>query len=227
MGSKGIFVIRNDEDEKKFEAFLVDSGNPTFVVTEFVEIERNVACHFFIHPNGEEITWIGSNENRRKEDGSWSTDSTIVMKDQEHLRDIQLPFVQDVAKYFHSLGFWGFCGVDVLFDKNQKGYLVDVNPRVTGSSPAIMLAHLLQEKFGFEQCLFRRNSRYAYPGRAADLLREVDEHNERNKGNSMVVLSCFSEVSPTCTLVQLGAYGCSSLDECESLLNRFAPLKQL
>jgi len=42
MGSKGIFIIRNDEDEAEFLQFLVDSGNPTFVVTDFVDIVDNV-----------------------------------------------------------------------------------------------------------------------------------------------------------------------------------------
>lgn len=38
MGSKGIFIINDDEDEAEFEKFLEDSGNPTFVVTDFVDV---------------------------------------------------------------------------------------------------------------------------------------------------------------------------------------------
>ena len=113
MGSKGIFVIRNDEDEKQFEKFLTETGNPTFVITEFVDIERNVACHFFIHPDGKEITWIGSNENLRDPTtGNFSSDSAIIMSEQDHLRDIQLPYVKDVARYYQAHGFWGFAGFD-------------------------------------------------------------------------------------------------------------------
>lgn len=228
MGSKGIFIIRNDEDEKNFETFLAESGNPTFVVTEFVEIERNVACHFFIHPNGEEIIWIGSNENRRTADGKgWSSDSTIVMSDQALLKEMQLPFVKDVAKYFHSLGFWGFCGVDVLFNKDGKGYLVDVNPRCTGSSPAIMVAHRLHEKYGFKQCLFRRSSKYAFHGTPEELLAAVDAFNEANEGQCMIVLSAFVDYTPTCTLVQLGVYGGNSIEDCEAILHQFTVQKDL
>jgi ATP-grasp domain len=227
MGSKGIFVIRNDEDEKAFEEFLAETGNPTFVVTEFVDIERNVACHFFIHPTGDEITWIGSNENLRGPDGAFVSDSTISMADQGHLREIQLPFVKDVAKYFRSHGFWGFCGVDVLFDKSGKGYLVDVNPRCTGSSPAIMVALRLKEKYGFQYCLFRRSAKYAYNGTANDMLREVEEFNAANEGKIMVVVSAFAELRPSCTLVQLGVYGGTSLVECQEVLNRFTILKSL
>jgi ATP-grasp domain len=227
MGSKGIFVIRNDEDEMAFEKFLVETGNPTFVITEFVEIERNIACHFFVHPESKEITWIGSNENLRDESGTFSSDSVIKMCDQESLKQLQLPYVMDVAKYFKSHGFWGFAGVDVLFNKNGDGYLIDLNPRCTGSSPAIILANRLKDKYGFQQCLFRRSAKYAYPGTAENMFRDADEFNAENEGRIMIVISSFAELRPTCTLVQLGVYGGSSIDECREVLNRFTVLKKL
>lgn len=98
MGSKGIFIIQNDEDEKEFEQFLLDSGNPTFVVTDFVDIHQNVACHLYMHPDGEQVTWFGSNENKRLEDGSFSSDSYLYMDDQLKLKRMQLPFVEEVVQ---------------------------------------------------------------------------------------------------------------------------------
>jgi ATP-grasp domain len=222
MAGKGIFIIRNDEDEREFESFIEETGNPAFVVTEFVDIERNVACHFFIHPNREGITWFGSNENRLLDDGSWSPDSTIIKADQEYLKELQMPYVKDVVAYFQSLHFWGFCGVDVLFDKHGTGYLVDVNPRVTGSLPAIMAGHLLFEKYGYEYCLFRRSARYAYRGTAESFLREVDEYNLLNNGRSIIVVNSFAQETESRTLVQLGVYGSSGLEECQHVLDRFA-----
>jgi ATP-grasp domain len=226
MAGKGIFIIRNDQDELEFETFIAETGNPTYVVTEFVDIERNVACHFFIHPNRDGITWFGSNENRRMDDGSWSPDSTIIKQEQEHLRDIQLPFVKDVVSYFQSLGFWGFCGVDVLFDKSGKGYLVDVNPRVTGSLPAIMVGHLLYNKYGYEYCLFRRSARYAYKGTAESFMQKVNDYNVANAGNSIIVVNSFAQESETRTLVQFGVYCNSGLEECQIVLDQFAPINK-
>lgn len=220
MGSKGIFVVRNDEDEDEFQQFLAESGNPTFVVTEYVEIARNVACHFFIHPSGE-VTWFGSNENYREADGNWSMDSYLLMRDQEKLKQMQMPFVKDVVQYCLSLGFWGFCGIDVLFDQNGQGYLVDVNPRVTGSCPSLMVAQLLQDKYGFEYGLFRRNGRITFAGSAEELLSQVSAYNRAQQGSSLIVLFGFWEESPTATKMNIGVYG-HSLDECRVVLNRFA-----
>lgn len=218
MASKGIFIIRNDEDEREFEAFLAESGNPSFVVTDFIEIDRNAACHFFIHPNGD-ITWFGSNENHRRADGSWSMDSYLIMQDQEVLKEMQLPYVKDVAEYCLSLGFWGFCGIDVLFDKEGQGYLVDVNPRVTGSCPSLLVAQLFQDKYGYEYGLFRRNGDNCFYGSEQELFDLVQQHNE-SQDSKIVVFSCC-EVDPKTTKVNIGVYG-HDIEECRSVVNSIA-----
>jgi ATP-grasp domain len=227
MGSKGIFVIHNDEDEASFLQFLTESGNPTYVITEFVEITRNVACHFFIHPSGH-LTWFGSSENLQHPDGRWNSDATIVMADQEELRELQLPFVQDVARYCLSLGFWGLCGIDVLFDANGQGYLVDLNPRVTGSCPALMVAQRLYHQYGYDFCYYRRKTKMAYRGTAERLLADVDEYNRSQAGSSCIVLTAFFELpleedatmGPR-TRVEMAVYANSSLEECQQVLDRF------
>lgn len=201
MGSKGIFVIQNDKDEAEFQAFLEQTGNPTYIITEFIDICRNVACHFFIHPDGT-ITWFGSNENYFQ-NGGWSTDSYINRNDQDELRDLQLPFVYDVARYCLSLGFWGSCGIDVLFDAAGQGYLVDVNPRTTGSCPAIMVSHLLQQQNATQDlqfCVFRRSTEdHAFPGSARELLLQVQDFNDRHVGEFVVVIYSFFEEETTTT----------------------------
>jgi len=113
MGSKGIFIIQNDADEAEFEQFLVESGHPTFVVTDFVDIHRNVACHLFVHPDGESVTWFGSNENKRFPNGSFSSDSYLYMDDQDKLKRMQLPFVEEVVQCEF---FWEFiCYLFIIF----------------------------------------------------------------------------------------------------------------
>jgi hypothetical protein len=205
MGSKGIFVINNDKDEAEFEQFLVDSGDPTFVVTDFVDIERNVACHFFMHPNGMDVIWFGSSENVRKADGRFSSDSYPIMKDQDsyffmkdqdQLKKMLMPFVEEVVQYCHSLGFWGFCGVDVLFDSQKRGHLVDIKPRVTGSCPAMMTLNLFQKRYGFSVGIFRGSGDTTFFGSATDLLQQVTAYNTENEGQSRIVIHSMFEPKP-------------------------------
>ena len=218
MSSKGIFMIRSDDDEQELQNYLNESGNPNFVVTELVDIHRNVSCHFFIHPNGE-IIWIGSSENYKDENGEWSMDSIMLLDQQDELRDLQLPYAREVADYCLSLNFWGFCGIDVLFDSEGKGYVVDVNPRTTGTSPALMLAQLFEKQYGYRYGLMRRSSKFAFPGNSEELLRQVEEFNESGQGR--VVLLSFYECAPDKTWLNIAVHG-TSLEECYKVLNRFA-----
>jgi hypothetical protein len=193
MGSKGTFIITNDKEEADFEKFLVDSGEPPFVVTDFDDIERKVTCHFFMHPNGKEVTWFGSNENVRNVDGRFCSDSRLFMKDQDQLKKMQLPFVEEVVQYCHSLGFWGFCGVDVFYDSQKRGCLVDINPRVSSSCPALMTLNLFQKKYGFTVGIFRSSGDTTFFGSATDLLQQVTVYNTENEGYSRIVIHSMFE----------------------------------
>jgi ATP-grasp domain len=221
MGSKGIFIIQNDDDEREFEKFLEESGHPTYVVTNFVDIARNVACHFFMHPNGS-VVWFGSNENHREADGSFSSDSYLIMEHQDKLKELQLPFVEEVVQYCHGLGFFGFCGVDVLFDSQDRGYLVDINPRVTGSCPALMTLKRLADKYQFTVGLFRRSGKTCFLGSPSELLEQVTAYNAENEGQSRVVIhSMFQQPGTSYTRINIGVYG-NNLNECKTVLNHYA-----
>jgi hypothetical protein len=221
MGSKGIFVIKNDEDEAEFHQFLQDSGNPTYVITDFIDIQRNIACHFFIHPNGD-VTWLGSNENKRLPDGRFSSDSYLITDEQEQMKQMQLPYVEDVANYCQSLGFWGFCGVDVLFDQHGQGFLVDVNPRVTGSCPALMTLCKLREAHGYKNALFRRSGDINFYGTPSELFEQVKEYNTANAGEEIVVIHSYywDHEGDKCR-INIGVYG-HDLEKCKETVNHFA-----
>jgi hypothetical protein len=226
MGKKGIFVIRDDREEQDFMDVWKKSGEPPYIVTDYVDIARNVACHFFIHPTTNQVTWFGSNENLPNDDGSWSSDSCLTIPNQKKLRDLQLPFVKDVVRYAKSLGFWGFCGIDVLFDASGKGYLVDVNPRVTGSSPALMVGRLLKKEYGFDYGLFRGTGANRFHGTLEEMFQQVAEYNEANEGSSRIVIfsanpNNTTDIGNKNVVMNLGVYG-HSMEECQTVLNQFA-----
>jgi hypothetical protein len=223
MGSRGIFVIRNDEDEKECFEILDETGGPNYVVTDFVDIVRNLAAHFFIHPSGD-VTWFGSSENLQDETGAWSSDATIrCMDEQDELRDLMAPYVQDVAQYCLSRGYWGACGIDVLIDRSGEGFVVDVNPRVTGSCPALMAFQKLHAAdSAYALGTFRRSSDHAFPGPACELLQQVEEFNATHDGELRVVVFSFCERAADSTELNIGVFG-SCQSKCLEVLNHFAP----
>lgn len=221
FASKGIAVIRNDADAAKFGEFLEQAGNPSYVVTKHINIERSLSCHFFIHPSGE-IIWFGSSENLRLPSGKWSADSAIDMNQQHACRELMRPYVYDIASYCLESGYWGFAGFDVLFDPTGKGYVIDVNPRVTGTMPALMVARHMQDKYGFTFCKMRKSSKDVYKGSSTDLIRAVEEYNKQQEGKGRIVLFsvCKCEEDPAYTRVSIAIFG-TSPPQCDSVLERF------
>jgi hypothetical protein len=220
--SQGIFVIRNDEDELKFHKFIESSGNPSFIVTESVApVQRNLSCHFFIHPSGEMI-WFGTSEHLKTPDDTWCQDSILKMQEQDDLRDLLLVYARTVADYCRALGFWGFCGIDVLIQAGSgKVYIVDLMPRTTGTCPALMVATLFQRQYGYHVGIFRWASNYAFPGSAKELIQQVEECNVKGRRQGRIVVASLYEASPAKTLVNIGVYG-NDLEECRRVLNHFA-----
>lgn len=224
MGSRGIFVIRDDADEVEFENFWRNANYPEYVITACVDIGRNLACHFFIHPWGD-ITWFGSSENEPDGSGGWSGDSTMRMADQDNLRTLLTPYCLDVAKYCSAQGYWGACGIDVLLDRQGKGYVVDVNPRVTGTGPALMIFQKLREKGrDWKYGIFRRSSTHFFPGSVDQVLAEVDAFNASCDDCEVFILSLCKKNSRS-TRLNIAVYG-NHEDECRLVLNRFAALPQ-
>jgi hypothetical protein len=144
------------------------------------------------------------------------------MIDQESLKHMQLPFVEEVVQYCHSLGFWGFCGIDVLFDSKGHGYLVDINPRVTGSCPALMTLQIFHKVYKFDVGLFRHAGDIAYEGSAETLWNEVNEYNTTHEGKSRVVIhSMYEKENKQGCRLNIGVYG-NDMEQCKRVLNHFA-----
>jgi hypothetical protein len=102
----------------------------------------------------------------------------------------------------------------------------DINPRVTGSCPALMSLKLLSKEHGFSVGLFRRTGDNNYHGTAEQLMEEVSAYNMANEGKSMIIIQSMCEGPEdnhqnVITQVNIGVYG-NDLGECKEVLNHFA-----
>jgi len=44
---------------------------------------------------------------------------------------------EPVSRALHACGFFGLYGVDILVDRAGRQYVIDINPRVLGSTPLV------------------------------------------------------------------------------------------
>ena len=59
------------------------------------------------------------------------------MSRQEEYERLLRTTAEPVAKALHAHGFFGLFGVDVLVDCSGRQYVVDINPRICGSTPLV------------------------------------------------------------------------------------------
>jgi len=143
----------------------------------------------------------------------------LILEHQDKLKEIHFPFVEEVVQYCHGLSFWGFCGIDVLFDLQDRGYLVNINLHVMGRCPAFMTLKRLNKVYCFTIGLFWWSGKTAFYGTADKLLEQVAAYNE---GKSRIVIhSLFHAPSAIYTHINIGVYG-TNLSECTMVLNQFA-----
>jgi hypothetical protein len=122
------------------------------------------------------------------------------------MRELLAPYALDVANYMLKVGYWGFAGIDVLLDGEGKGFVVDVNPRVTGSMPALVATPGIHEKYGFNVGKFRKSTKWSYPGGKEELLAKADEWNAANERMGHVVIFSVHEKSESCTQLNIAAW---------------------
>ncbi len=110
----------------------------------------------------------------------------------------------------------------MLFDSNGKGHLVDINPRVTGSCPALMTLKKLQQAYDFSVGLFRRSGDITFYGTTQQLFERVAAFNEEKEGKMRIIIhSVFPAPDKETCRINIGVYG-NSLAECKEVLNQYA-----
>ena len=69
------------------------------------------------------------------------------MPRQDELKRLIRATTEPVCAALHDRGFFGLFGIDVLIDSEDRQYVVDINPRILGSTP-LVFSHMSFEKRG-------------------------------------------------------------------------------
>lgn len=176
LSGEGTYIINNEDDlnfcRKEVRAYLGLNLVDAVVVSEFVKnVVQNYCVQFYVGKTG--AVKIAGATNQ------------IVSAKGEHLgglihyeADVQkfFPLIENIAHYLHQNEYFGMVGFDVLEDKDGGLHVIDVNPRVNGSTPLCLQRKSLLS-LGKETAKYSTD--YVYEGNLKTFLQDFKTDLER------------------------------------------------
>jgi ATP-grasp domain len=137
------------------------------------------------------------------------------MSRQGELERLVRPATEPVAAALHTRGFFGLFGVDVLIDAAGRQYVVDINPRILGSTPLVFSQLSLQKRGKhWEVAIFLTGIVVKAPS-----IEALIERAEAVSGGELIIYSVI-EKGINMYGCQIGVFG-QSLAECRAIAETF------
>ncbi len=185
----GNFLIRNEADEREMREQLVSHWPGSTVVINSViqNIEGDFGVQFYLRRNGT-VVWLGFTEQQFDEKKKWCG-GVYSSRLQIELRDELCGMVSPTAEYLHSCGYFGLVGIDILRDKRNRCFLVDVNPRLTGVSPFLMISRIFDRDRELTEGIYQASVKFK------GSMEQLIESAEGTSDAEVVVVSAFEDIS--------------------------------
>ena len=192
LSCKGTYLVKTEEEAVQvLEELRTDFSCADPVVTDVIQgITGNYCLQFYLFGNGN-VQWLGVTNQIITSNCRWGG-GVLNWDEQEDLKNMLFATVEPVMKYLHCKGYFGIVGVDVL--KNDEGqYVVDVNPRVNGSTPLLLIApHMAQ--LGLKHSRFMTGKTFS-----CNMKKLVEETNEVNQsGDGFAVILSAADTQHGC-----------------------------
>ena len=139
----GNFFVRDQADLDKAQTEIDKHwpDAPVVINQLLTDIIGDYGVQFYLNKQGE-MTWLGFTQQVFNETGRW-TGGIFNADIQDEFYDEFLKTAKPVAEYLHEHGYFGVVGIDILQDKDDNFFLVDLNPRLTGITPFLITSRLL------------------------------------------------------------------------------------
>lgn len=157
-GGKGTFIVTNEDSYKRaLEGLASRSKSKRVVVSDLVPEarERSIQCcvteqGVFTGPLQRQIIAHPDITNTAIPAADKFGGAQILLEDQDtdlHLQAQQM--AQVIGKDLHNSGYRGIFGIDMLLGSDDKLYLIEINPRITGVTPLLTALYRGQEGVPF------------------------------------------------------------------------------
>ena len=168
----GTHIVTTEDRRKSMIAAMTDCkgrGIGRVMVSEFIDLKQDLSAHLVVGaPNDEKNKQnpllIGVTVQNLTENGHW-TGGSIDYEAQAGLGDLLMDTIRDTTRRLPD-AFMGWCGLDIVIDEKGKQWVVDLNPRFTGSMPICLLSDHFSKRRGMRLAEF---AVFQYGGECDDI----------------------------------------------------------
>jgi hypothetical protein len=149
----GTYLVTTEDRRKEMLAGLIkyeQRGGKEVLISDYIDLKQDLSVHFVIgapdsNRNRENPSIVGVTVQTLTGDGHW-TGGMIDYSAQAYLQNLVEDTVRDTTRRL-PVSYVGWAGVDIVIDSTDKQWVVDLNPRLTGSTPICLLSgHFWKER---------------------------------------------------------------------------------
>lgn len=207
----GNFFINDQNDFETARNYINKQwpDAPIVINQRLTDIIGDYGVQFYLGRDGS-ITWIGFTKQIFDENNRWAGGSFCVDL-QDKLYDDFIKLAQPVAHYLHEHGYFGVAGIDILQNTKNEFFLVDLNPRLTGATPFLIVSRLLINQ-GYKAGL------YAASIDLSGTLEDIIDRIEKSQKTKMVILSAYQDPKSEKTKCHI-SINAQTVAECKQALS--------
>jgi len=146
---RDVIICRNTKDIDRACNYFSTSQN--VVVEDFIEINKNFNIQFAATRLGH-IIYLGASEQINTPAGNYS--GNWLFKDKEPPKSV-VELGRKIMKHACRLGFFGVGGFDIAISKDNRVLAIDLNFRLNGSTPALLMKDSIMRCHNASVLLFR------------------------------------------------------------------------
>ncbi|CAH1782418.1 unnamed protein product [Owenia fusiformis] len=195
----GVKIAKTDQEIQEYEEWVVKYGWKEGLIYQelLTDVIADRGVQLYIHKDGSVSLGGFSNQTfgRCAAEIIWNGGIFYRNLEEDKVNLRMVKFLQPAIKKLHEKGYFGYVCLDVMETRNGELFLIDINPRVSGSNPHLSMTDGMAEK-GFPVSMYTESNNFTI---TVDEL--ISRANRLNKNNDAVVIILAAQATENGTLL--------------------------
>jgi len=177
LSGDGTWLIRKEEDRSKVSKInFIGRGYKRMVVSELLDYVHNYCIHFYVSKDPKRDVLLGVTRQIIDSNGGWDG-SSIDFTEQDTLFVKLSGIVNHLSEYLRKNDYFGIVGVDVLENASGELFVIDLNPRINGSTCLCLLRKHMTKHGKFKMHFLGEVKFNTSPDKVLSLLNDLVHEN--------------------------------------------------